>query len=128
MSSKFKGIVFFIVMSVLWSVVFVTAMHTWAGVGIGICFGIIFAGIGGGGSKEEKNGAVSEEKQDDEGDASTGKIESGAMSGVSTSTGENEGGAAPGEDTGENEGGAAPGEDTDENESGAMPGTDENED
>lgn len=49
--------------------VFVTAMHTWAGVGIGICFGILFAGIGGGGSKEEQNGAVSDEKKDVEGGA-----------------------------------------------------------
>ena len=37
-----KEKVFPISMTVLWSIVFVTAMHSWTGVCIGLCMGIAF--------------------------------------------------------------------------------------
>ena len=55
MNDKFKKIAFFIAMSVLWSVVFVTALHSWAGVGIGICLGISLTGLGNHASKKKED-------------------------------------------------------------------------
>lgn len=55
MNDKFKRIAWFIVMSILWSVVFVTALHSWAGIGIGVCCGISMTGIGSSISKKKED-------------------------------------------------------------------------
>jgi glucose uptake protein GlcU len=41
-----KGLVFGIVMGILWSVAFVNALNSLAGIGIGMCFGISFSLLG----------------------------------------------------------------------------------
>ena len=48
-----KDKVFAVSMTVLWSIVFVTAMHSWAGVCIGLCMGIAFGLFDSG--KRDKN-------------------------------------------------------------------------
>ena len=39
---KYRGILFGFGMAILWSVVFVQALHSPAGIGVGVCFGVAF--------------------------------------------------------------------------------------
>ncbi len=55
MNDKFKRIAWFIAMSILWSAVFVTALHSWADIGIGVCLDISMTGIGNSVSKKKEN-------------------------------------------------------------------------
>ena len=49
-----KDNIFPISMTVLWSIVFVSAMHSWTGICIGLCMGIAF-GLFDWKKEEEKN-------------------------------------------------------------------------
>lgn len=57
-----KATAFGVGMTLIWSAAFVTALHSWAGIGVGICFGVAFAA---GYDKKKGEKDSSETKTDD---------------------------------------------------------------